>query len=202
MTCEHVFVHHNQMKFCRHCGLSKSFIKLDKYSPHASPLGRHYDRFHRFQTKIDRLLGIGSYPPADDPVWDILRQGKMESPTDVRNVLRHSKLFNKHYDCVRRFTDVFTTFTTSIDVLKTKESLEHKFKLIKSLWGIREGFFSYDWLLRKFLEEMKSPLVQYLKKPTNRRRERKYTKMMDFIRHDNVNKTYCQSLIEARSQSV
>ena len=155
---------------------------LDKFCVHASPLGRSYDRLQRFVTKLDRLLGIGSMPRATDPVWAVLNNAEMHTPQDVRDTLRQTKLVNKHYDCVKPFCDAFTSFTCEpFNLLKTKEDLVRKFKMIKSLWGSREGFFSYDWLLRKFLEEYNSPLVAYLKKPTNKRREQKYQNMMKQI---------------------
>ena len=66
---------------------------------------------------------------------------------------------------------------------------------------MKDGFFSYDWLLRLFLEEMKSPLVCYLKKPTNKRREQKYRKMLyDLIPEDEY-KTLSQSSEEPHLQN-
>ena len=183
--CEHSFVSHRQIRCCVRCGLSQRFLRLDSYSPHASPLGRSYDRFQRFLTKIDRLLGIGSVPKPEDPVWHYLTAQTMRGPGDVRRALRRSGLIHKHYDCVRAFTDAFTSFRCgAVNTLRTKAMLEQKFRFVKVRWGLRDGFFSYDWLIRKFLEEGASPLTAYLKRPTNKKRELKYRHMMRMLQLD------------------
>ena len=170
------------MNVCVLCGVcTHSALRMDTYSPHASPLGRNYDRFARFQGKVDKLLGIGTVPKATDPVWTALEKaGGMKTPHDVRRVLRRCRVNNKHYDCIKTFCDVFTPFRcNAFHTLKTKEFLEMKFKDIQSRWREKtNNFFSYNWLLRKFLESYDSPLVAYLKPPTNKRREKRYIKML------------------------
>ena len=100
---------------------------------------------------------------------------------DVRQCIRNSKLKHKHYDSMRVFSDCFTNYRVIIDSLKTKELLIEKFKLINSRWNAsgEKSFFSYCWLLRKFLTELKSPLTVYLKPPTCRRRASKYKQLYE-----------------------
>ena len=179
-NCDHTFVTlPSTFQCCTLCGVMEPTLALDTYCSHAGPIGRSYDRFVRFQTKIDRLLGIGTVPRHTDPVWAVLEKATMQDPTDVRETLRQSRVVNKHYDCVKIFTDHFTDYRCPrFQVLATKRTLEAMFRDVKNRWGSRDGFFSYDWLLRKFLECMDSPLLVYLKKPTNKRREQKYCSMI------------------------
>ena len=200
--CDHRFVLMKGWQCCSLCGISERVLALDRFCAHASPLGRQYDRFTRFQMKIDKLLGMGALPRADDPVWKVLEKADMKTPNDVRETLRHSGLTCKHYDCVRTFTDHFTPFRCGpLNLLQTKEHLERRFRDIKARWGGREGFFSYDWLVRMFLEEMESPLVCYLKKPTNKRREQRYRKMLHELRPEDACKTSSHNSEECHSQS-
>ena len=85
----------------------------------------------------------------------------------------------KHYDCIRSFTDIFTTYRVEkYNQLMTREHLIRQFNVLHQKWGrlkqVNKPWFSYDWLLRKFLEAMNHPLVAYLKPPTAKRREEKY----------------------------
>ena len=200
--CSHCFVVTKGRQCCTYCGISEQVLTLDRFSPHASPLGRQYDRFARFQMKIDKLLGMGGLPRYDDPVWKVLEKADMKTPQDVRSTLRQSGLTCKHYDCVRTFCDYFTPFYCDpVNTLDTKHHLERRFVDVKARWGMKDGFFSYDWLLRLFLEEMKSPLVCYLKKPTNRRREQKYRKMLHDLIPEDEYKTLSRSSEALHSQN-
>ena len=201
--CQHNFVNvRNTYEACVNCGVMRKILVLDTFCIHASPLGRNYDRLQRFTTKLDRLLGMGSMPKYEDPVWKVLENATMTNPADVRTVLRNSRLVHKHYDCVKPFCDMFTTFRCPpVDVLGARNALVRRFKFVKSLWGMRDGFFSYDWLLRKFLEDMNSPLVVYLKKPTNKRREQKYQKWMKEIIAEDDGRTWNRNFVDDRSQS-
>ena len=118
-------------------------------------------------------------------MWEYLKTKVLYTPTDIRSALRASTLRTKHYDSVRVFCDVFTTFRCrTYDHQSTYTILRNQFKWLHRVWQQSGGehFFSYDWLIRKFLEELDHPLLVYLKPCTSKRRERRYVDKMAFIR--------------------
>jgi hypothetical protein len=206
--CDHTWLDTGHTMVCCNCGVERQVLVLNVWNKFSAPLNRQYDRVGRFKTKVDKLLGTHRGPRYSDPVWTELEQarrkgdrGTMGSPDDVRRVIRKSKLKTKHYDCVRIFCDVFTTFRLTPLYLKqnterTREQLMHMFGEIHHVWlgcnDTSDGFFSYDFLLRFFLERMNSPLVVYLKPKTNKRRLQKYVEKLTRLSQCG-NGTYCQN---------
>lgn len=184
--CKHEYVFTSWCKTCKLCGLESSFLSLDKYNVYSAPLERGYNRTQRFRIKIDKLLCLHNGPNCLDPIWKYLDGQKlfMNTPFDVRQTIRRSKLKLKHYDSVRIFSDAFTTFRISLhEPLALKKHLLRRFDKLYHRWVLANdpSFFSYDWILRHFLEAMNSPLVVYLKPQTCRKRDQKYrTKLHDF----------------------
>ena len=174
--------------------MSTKLQKPDEFNISSAPLTRNYEREGRFMTKVDKLLGILS-PKYQDPVWSLLSSSKeMSGSQDIRKVLRHSSLKDKHYDCVRTFTLLFTSSSSELkEPQKVRAHLRARFKTIHSRWrGLLAvnpesalGFFSYDWLLRKFLEEGDLPdlngLVRFLKPRTSKRRAKKYQTLLESL---------------------
>ena len=163
-------------------------MHLDSYNQYSAPLARSYQRKVRFLSKVDRLLGIVT-PPATSAMWEVLDKQKdnLHNPDDVRKALRGCKVVMKHYDSLRTFTDSFTTFKCeSYDTLRTRDYLEKRFTRVHSDWGrnSENKFYSYDWLIRVFLEEINSPLLVYLKPKTSKRREKRYIEMFKRSRID------------------
>ena len=184
--CEHSWLDTGHTKVCSECGLETKVLVLNVWNKFSAPLNRQYDRVGRFKTKVDKLLGAHRGPKYTDPVWGILKQEKMSSPGDVRRGIRKSKLKAKHYDCIRIFCDVFTTFRIGeIDTEMTRTRLVRMFEDVHHVWlgsgESSDGFFSYDFLLRHFLENIKSPLVVYLKPQTNKKRLQKYMVKLSLI---------------------
>ena len=185
--CQHTYVYSSWSKTCTLCGLETYFLSLDKYNVFSAPLERGYNRTQRFRIKLDKLLALHSGPNCLDPIWSYLDKHKlfMNTPFDVRQTIRRSKLKQKHYDAVRIFTDSFTNFRVSINTtpIILKKRLLHKFDDLYIKWVQMNdsSFFSYDWILRFFLEAEHSPLVAYLKPKTCRKRDSKYRdKLNDF----------------------
>ena len=180
--CSHDFFDTGYSLVCSLCGLERLTLSLDTFCTTSAPIQRSYDRLARFMNKVDKLLGV-VYPREGDPVWAYLENRQLVGPDSVRAALRNSGLRDKHYDCVRVFCDAFTPFrVTAIDHHKTRLELERRFLHVHDKWTQREGFFSYDWLMRRFLEQMHSPLVAYLKPRTSVKRHRKYLKMLSHDR--------------------
>ena len=184
--CKHVFVYTSWCKTCTLCGSESYFLALDTYSVFSAPLERGYSRIQRFKIKIDKLLALHSGPNCGDPIWKYLDSRKLflNTPFDVRQCIRRSKLKLKHYDCIRIFTDAFTNFRVNTsNSLVLKNTLVDLFDKLYYKWMQlnKNSFFSYDWVLRYFLENMKSPLVVYLKPKTCRQRDLKYrTRLNNF----------------------
>ena len=178
--CQHEYVFTSWNKTCILCGLEKYFLSLDTYSVFSAPLERGYSRAQRFRIKIDKLLGLHSGPNCEDPIWRYLDSRKLflSNPFDVRQCIRSSSLKLKHYDCVRIFSNAFTPFRVTVQTtsLALKKTLLAKFDTLYYRWIQMNcsSFFSYDWILRYFLEQLQSPLVVYLKPKTCRKRDKKY----------------------------
>ena len=178
--CRHEYVYTTWNKTCTRCGLETCFLSLDTYSMFSAPLERGYSRSQRFRIKLDKLLTLHSGPNCEDPIWSYLSSRKLflNNPFDVRQCIRCSKLKLKHYDCIRIFTNAFTSYRIKLNKppLALKNTLTKKFDDLYYRWlNMNDmSFFSYDWVLRFFLEELKSPLVVFLKPQTCSKRDKKY----------------------------
>ena len=184
--CKHEYVFSSWCKTCKLCGLESVFLSLDKYNVFSAPLERGYNRAQRFRMKVDKLLCLHNGPNSTDPIWKYLDSRKLflHTPFDVRQTIRRSTLKQKHYDALRIFTEAFTNFRVSLkNPLDLKKKLLDRFSNLYHRWVLcgDPSFFSYDWILRYFLEELNSSLVAYLKPRTCRKRDQKYKqKLNDF----------------------
>jgi len=204
--CTHFWLETTHTQVCNRCGLEKPFLKLGEWDVHSAPLVRNYNRQRRFENKVDRLLGMHPGPQYSDPIWKMLEKTpNLHGPACIRSAIRQSTLTAKHYDCVRIFTDVFTDFKIKpmYGVHQLKKRLCDDFKTVHQLWAFsgQQGFFSYDFLLRLFIERLDSPLVVYLKPPTNRRRHAMYTKKLIKL-SQRESKRYYRNSVATRSRSV
>ena len=194
--CLHSFLFTGYSRICRNCGVEQSELHLDKYNACSAPLERGYNRRQRFKTKVTKLLGLHSGPPFKDPIWKHLATHRvtLNTPADCRECLRHAVVKNKHYDSVRTFSDTFTSFRVTVDQQHTYSEMLTRFDKVFSMWTYynQPSFFSYDWLLRYFLEAIQSPLVVYLKPPTCRTRHDKYINLLETIRSLRKDGTRCR----------
>jgi len=205
--CDHDWLCTNYSRVCSKCGCEKRVLKLDTWNKYAAPLCRNYDRKNRFSIKVNKLLRIHSGPPHWDKIWEVLESTQpFIGPECIRRAIRSSKLTTKHYDCLRIFCDAFTDFRVPVfDAHRVKKYLESCFHAVHICWlrvDPRAGFFSYDFLLRYFLEQIDSPLLVYLKPKTNKRRLHKYMMKLSLIQFQGADKMYDQSFGGPRSPSV
>ena len=179
--CVHENIDTGYSHVCVLCGAEQFTLGLDSYSATSAPIIRPYDRAQRFCAKVDRLLGT-HMPPLHDPVWEYLSTQKgLRGPTTVRAALRRSSLRNKHYDNIRTFCECFTPYRCGpYEHERTRAFLLSEFDIVHARWCMKnlDQFFSYDWLLRHFLEKINSPLLVYLKRPTSKRRSKRYDAML------------------------
>ena len=193
---------------CTKCGNETVTMHLDDFSSTCSVLHTGYDRVQRFSLKVNKLLGFHNGPRATDPVWKYLESNKfhLNTPTDIRHYLQISKLRCKHYDSLRTFTDIFTDYRVQADLYRTQQYLIDMFKIFNSKWELLEedSFFSYCWLMRYLLEQVKSPLLVYLKPPTCRRRSQKYLRFLDklFKQSPQMDGDRCHDTPDTRLRNV
>jgi len=200
--CEHNWLDTGHTKVCCECGLEEKVLTLNVWNKYSAPLNKQYDRCGRFRMKVDKLLGTHRGPKYTDLIWTVLSKAKetMHTPHDIRTTIRNSRLKSKHYDCVRIFSDIFTSFRlkATVDVEATKLFLVTMFEDVHHMWLSANrsecSFFSYDFLLRYFLEQYSSPLVIYLKPKTNKKRLLKYmTKLKKLIQSRDGSGKCCRS---------
>ena len=139
---------------CTKCGLETQ-ITLDPHeaSPAGSsfefspPIIRVYSRPDRWKTIVSKVVGNHSGPPRKDPVWDYLqkRAHLCKSPKDILQILRKSRLKNKHYQCLHTFAKAFQKDYSPPRVNPT--TVEHHlgiyFDFVNTIWAasrISEGY--------------------------------------------------------------
>ena len=207
--CEHKFINNNYSRVCENCGVEQPVLKLDTYSVFSAPLCKGYKRVVRFRQKIDKLVYLQNAPPLKCPIWKYLEsQKKLTGPCDVRRVLRTYTGKNKHYDCIRLFTRVCTPFRVHINMSpdRLKAVMTQFFSSIIRLWGrynVRNEmtFFSYDFLLRHFLEVLQSPLIAYCKPVTCQKRHIRNIDRLELILAEDDDEKYCRNFGEVHSQN-
>lgn len=175
--CEHHYIHTSHSRVCDRCGVEMRVLRLDTFNIFSAPLCKGYQRVVRFRQKIDKLLYLQNAPSANCLVWEYLNGKTLHNPGDVRKSLRNYSGKNKHYDSVRLFTRAFTSFRVCLKHSpdKLKAIMTQSFSSIIRLWNRYNvtdemSFFSYDFLLRYFLQKLKSPLIVYCKPVTCHKR--------------------------------
>ena len=199
--CEHHFIHTSHSRVCNQCGLEERMLRLDTFNTYSAPLCKGYQREVRFRQKIDKLISLQNPPAVTSPVWDYIKSKKpLFTPSDVRKALRTYTGKNKHYDCIRLFTRVFTPFRVRIKCCPDRlyEQLTRQFSSLIRLWGRYNvdqtmPFFSYDFLLRYFLEKLGSPLVVYCKPVTCKKRHLRNNERLVTILALDDDGMYCQN---------
>ena len=184
--CEHKFACLGFCNVCVLCGAAHKLLKLDTYNVFSAPMSKGYSRRLRFKTKVDKILLGTPQPKFDDPVWGFLNKNKTDlvTPLCIQSTLKKSRLTCKHYDNIKLFCDVFTSFT----IRKEKVDDIHRYMMaafnkIHNAWNFSKhpGFFSYTWLIRYLLDLIQSEYVVYLKAPTSAKRHEKYKTLLDQI---------------------
>ena len=193
MLCYHSYIYTDYSRICCICGEESPSMRLDTYNKFSAPLIKGYNRESRFKIKITKLVGLHSGPKHADLVWPLLNRVKSElhHPNDIRKHLRSFCLRHKHYDSVRTFTDIFTSFRVShVDPYRHRKIIHTRFVDILMAWTAQNlnTFFSYDYLLRYILDEIKSPLIVYCKAATSKKRLQKYDDMLALISSHNDDK--------------
>ena len=207
--CKHHFIHTSCTRVCVECGVEQVFLELDRYSAYSAPLNKGYQREVRFRQKIDKLISLQNAPPAKCPVWEHLKsRDSLKTPQDIRKALRTYKQKNKHYDCIRLFTRVFTPFRVHLkqNAVYLNQHLTRSFAEVLRLWSKYNiqntmPFFSYDYLLRYFLERLNCRLLVFCKPVTCQKRHTRNNERMKTILTLDDDETYCQTTVATRFPS-
>ena len=183
--CEHKFIKTTYSKICEICGTESFILNLDTYNIFSAPISKSYDRKQRFKIKIDKLFLLHNGPNIKDDIWKALENNHFSTPQSIRDFLRHAKLKNKHYDCLRLFSKLFAKYEIQVeDSTALRNQILSDFDEIFFKWNsiIQSGlFFSSDWLLRKYITEYCPELFVFLKPKTSTNRHCKYVDMFQTI---------------------
>ena len=171
---------------CSECGVETYLGIQPEFDYTFRSLPIPYSRKSRFKDLVRKLLGQEPGPKTTDPVWALLEQNSPYNSThDIVRVLKRSKLQNKFYCSLHVFSKLFLKKYepppyTSNELQKLQCVLLQWFEETLMLWNKTAsdtGFFSYSWLIEKFLHCLKiSAYSSYLKRLMCPLRRDKYVK--------------------------
>ena len=174
-ACKSVFFQTNYYtQICSNCGVETYCGLQPEYDYTFRSLPIPYSRTSRFKELVRKLFGQEVGPKTTDPVWHVLEQNApYDSTLDIIKVLKKSKLTNKFYCSLHVFSKLFLKSYqppeySPQDLQQLQRVLLDWFEETLLLWNKNAGdtgFFSYAWLIEKFLECLKvSAYSSYLKK--------------------------------------
>jgi len=185
LECSHEYTCNLFSKICIRCGIQSTVLNLDTYNVFSAPILKSYDRRHRFKVKLHKVLMLHTGPKHSEPVWNVLEANEMKTITELRTVLRNSKLKQKHYDSIRLFAKIFCKINVDLpqDPYVLSQTMFRDFEEIHFAWkrNPHDLFFSSDWLLRMLVAKYCSKLLLFLKPATSETRNKKYTDMLTTI---------------------
>ena len=176
-------------RVCTQCGVEVYEGGCPQPIYNLAPLPKGYSRTDRFRVLVRKILGRHPGPPATDLVWSYLTDNKpFQSLSQIIAALKKSKLRMKHYQCAHIFSNIFSTpeaspFSTT-ELSSIENELCRRFDNTLYKWNSRFSgrFFSYTWLLEKFLFSIEIPFyIKYLKRLQCPLRRQKYKDMWDDI---------------------
>ena len=179
-------------RLCTQCGVETYIGFSPQPIYNVAPLPKGYSRTDRFRVLVKKILGTHQGPPASDDVWVFLTDNKpYGSLQHIVASLKKSKLRIKHYQCAHIFYNIFVPIPehrpfSSKQLSSYENTLCKLFDNALYKWnscfisGTR--FFSYTWLLEKFLLAIDLTFyLKYLKRLQCPLRRKKYTDMWSAI---------------------
>jgi len=167
-------------RVCSGCGVEIWGGLQPEYDYTFRSLPIPYSRTCRFKDLVRKLLGLEVGPKTTDPVWGILEEHSPYNNTDdILRVLKRSKLTNKFYCSLHVFSKLFLKEYAAppfspCELAQLQTVLLKWFEETLLLWNQcgMTGFFSYSWLIEKFLECLAvtafSPYLKRLMCPNRR----------------------------------
>ena len=191
LGCEHKFYETNyNTRVCYSCGLEKeSAIKPTEGYTTNVPLQNCYSRHHRMYMILKQLFNPRHYGcPNSEVVANVLKHGPFSHGTKLLDWLAKLKVKHKQYQNAHYY---FAIASPSY-VIPDPPPLDIVLKIERSFHKLEQGFcarnhnyksfFSYNWLLRKFLEDAHLNFyIQFVKKIKCKKRMKMYDTMWGFF---------------------
>jgi len=177
---------------CQCCGIER----FRGYSPNNMVYSKNrlkslpttYSRLARFRDLLRRVFALDSGPKVEDPIWSFLQKhAPFKDCNDIFSGLKQSGLCVKHYGSVHLFTKLFATHYTPHTfthqhLLHIETVLCRKFENILLKWklaAVSPAFFSYNWMIEKYLrEDGLLYFLKYVKRLQCPHRRLKYSKKL------------------------
>ena len=194
MSCVHSFFDTNySTSVCYSCGLEKltALTPQEGYTTNV-PLTNGYSRHHRMSMLLKQLFDPRHYgSPNSEVIAHTLRHGPFQHGTKLLQWLsklkvKHKQYQNSHY----YFAIASPTYVIPPPPCAAKvHSIEREFAKLEQRFTERshdyKSFFSYNWLLRKFLQVEKLPFyLQFVKSIKCKKRMKMYETMWDVFKKD------------------
>ena len=191
MCCEHTFFETDYCtQICRICGLEQaSAINPTEGYTSNVPLANGYSRHHRMYTLLKQLFDPRHYgSPSSEVIANTIKHGPFTHGFELlawlaKLKVKHKQYQNAHYYFAISSPDYVIPPPPNADKVL---SIEREFHTIEQRFRSRthpyKSFFSYNWLLRKFLciKDLKFYL-QFVKTIKCKKRMKMYQTMWDFF---------------------
>jgi len=189
--CEHKFYETNyNTKVCYSCGLEKesALQPTEGYTTNV-PLLNGYSRHNRMYMLLKQLFNPRHYGyPNSEVVANVLKHGPFSHGTKLLGWLAKLKVKHKQYQNAHYYFAIASSSYVIPDPPPPEEVLAMERSFHKLEQGFRarnhtyKSFFSYNWLLRKFLEEAKlNYYIQFVKQIKCKKRMKMYETMWEFF---------------------
>ena len=195
MSCSHTFYETNYCtSVCYDCGLEKpaGITPLDGYTTNV-PLCNGYSRHHRMYMLLKQLFDPRHYgSPNSEVIAHMLQHGPFQHGNQLLKWLAQLKVKHKQYQNAHYYYAIASPTYVIPDppcpeklivIERTFYKLEQRFSA-----HTYKSFFSYNWLLRKFLQVENLPFyLQFVKSIKCKKRLKTYETMwIFFTRADRV----------------
>ena len=200
MSCSHTFYETNYCtSVCYDCGLEKpaGITPLDGYTTNV-PLCNGYSRHHRMYMLLKQLFDPRHYgSPNSEVIAHVLQHGPFQHGNQLLKWLAQLKVKHKQYQNAHYYYAIASPTYVIPDppcpeklivIERTFYKLEQRFSARTHTY---KSFFSYNWLLRKFLQVENLPFyLQFVKSIKCKKRMKMYETMwVFFTRADSVEAT-------------
>ena len=189
--CKHKFYDTNYCtQICHECGIEKptGIPPIEGYTTNV-PLTNGYSRHNRMNMLLKQLFSPRYYgSPNSQVIARALKHGPFTHGTKLLNWLvtlkvKHKQYQNAHYYFAIASPNYVIPKPPSYEKV---HSIEHTFHILEQGFMARnhtyKSFFSYNWLLRKFLQESELGFyLQFVKTIKCKRRMKMYENMWEFF---------------------
>ena len=180
---------------CWECGLETS-VGYNMFQPNANVYNTHtpflqgYSRQKRFATMLDCVISPSPYSADNNALKYMLPHKGVEKVGDIFTLLKKHRSKDKRYCSVHLFTRLLCPgyVPTKLVPYEVRRKILHKFRDMEFLhrrFVNHKPFFSYCWLIRKFLQnEGLTEFLPYVKKLKCKKRCKVYEDLyVELLKH-------------------